>query len=151
MHYKCISKILANRLQGVLPYLIDKTQSAFIKGRSIVDNVLLMQEVVRGYHRDSGSPRCSIKVDLMKAYDSVDWGFLIDTLSAMGFPSIFIQWISQCISTAYYSVIINGSLEGFFPGRRGLRQGDPISPYLFLIVMQGFSEIFKQKASRSNF
>lgn len=57
----------------VLPYLINKTQSAFIKGRSIVDNVLLMQEVVRGYHRDSGIPRCTIKVDIMKAYDSMDW------------------------------------------------------------------------------
>lgn len=78
-----------------------------------------MRELVTRYHRDFGSPRCTIKVDLMKAYDSVDWGFLIDTVSAMGIQGIFVQWITQCISTACYSVVINGSLEGGFPLERG--------------------------------
>lgn len=70
--YKCITKVLANRLQPILPCLINQAQFSFVKGCSIVDNVLLMQELVRGYHRDDKDPRCAIKIDLMKAYDSVD-------------------------------------------------------------------------------
>ena len=73
--YKCISKIISYRLQGVLPELIDNTQSAFIKGRKICDNVLLAQDLMRDYHKSNGRPRAAAKVDLMKAYDTVSWDF----------------------------------------------------------------------------
>lgn len=72
----------------------------------------------------------------MKVYDSVDWGFLFDTMVCMGFPSLFVHWVRKCVTSAKYFVVINGSLEGNFPGQRGLRRGDPISPYLFLLVME---------------
>lgn len=111
---KCITKILANRLQSVLPYLFNKSQFAFVQGRSIVDNVLLMQELARGCHRDDGVPRCALKLDLMKAYDSMDWQFLFDTMGVMGFPSLFAHWVKQCVNTVRYSLVINGSLEVFF-------------------------------------
>ena len=89
--YKCITKVIANRLQPVLPHIINLGQSAFVKGMSIADNILLMQELVRNYHRDTGPPKCAIKIDFMKAYDSVDWDFLFDVMNAMHFPSQFIN------------------------------------------------------------
>lgn len=149
--YKVITNILAHRMQSVLPLVIGLTQSAFIKGRSIVDNVLLMHELIRNYHRDVGMPRCAIKIDLMKAYDSVDWNFLLDTTDAMGFPSLFIGWIKECVTTPMYSVMLNGGLVGYFPGAKGLRQGDPISPYLFLLVMEGFSSLLQFNIENGNF
>lgn len=97
--YKCIAKILANRLKVVIPHLVGKQQTAFVKGRRIGDNILLAQELLRNFHRDRGSPRCAIKVDLMKAYDTVKWEFLIAVLRTVGFPEIVIQWITECIST----------------------------------------------------
>lgn len=83
-----------------------------------MDNVLLMQELARGYHINEGLPRCAIKIDHMKAYDSIDWGFLFDTMKCMEFPVKFIDWIKQCVCIASYSVVVNGSLEGYFPGQR---------------------------------
>lgn len=93
--YKCITKILANRLQSVLPKIIGPTQSALIKGRSIMDNILPMQELVRGYHRDQGPARCAIKLDVMKAYDTVDWDFLFEVMQCMEFP--FMGQISKLL------------------------------------------------------
>ncbi|KAI8536166.1 hypothetical protein RHMOL_Rhmol10G0235300 [Rhododendron molle] len=114
---KCVTKVLANRLQSLLPHIINKSQSAFVKGRFIIDNVLLMQELVRGYHRDNDVPRCALKLDLMMAYDSVDWSFLFGTIRVMGFPALYVHWDHQCVTTVRYSVVINGSLEGFFQGK----------------------------------
>ena len=84
--YKCISKIIAKRLQLILPDMVDQAQSAFVKGRKISDNVFLAQDLLRDYHKSSGKPRVAAKVDVMKAYDSVCWDFLIDMLDVLGFP-----------------------------------------------------------------
>lgn len=110
-----------------------------------------MQELVRNYQRDSGIARCAIKIDLMKAYDSVDWDFLFEVMSAMDFPPLFISWIRTCITSAMFFVVINGELKGYFKGEKGLRQGDPISPYLFLMVMEGLYAILQKKISQGQF
>lgn len=73
-----------------------------------MDNVLLMQELVKNYHKSGGSPRCAVKMDLMKAYDSVDWTFLLDIMQSMQFPDQYIQWVKNCITTPMFSVMING-------------------------------------------
>ena len=143
--YKCISKVLANRVKRVLPSLIDKAQSAFIKGRHISDNILLTQELMRNYHRKDSPGRCAIKVDLKKAFDTVRWDFLLDLLSALRFPGRMIGWIRACITSPKFSININGSLEGFFSSSRGIRQGDPLSPYLFIIVMDALAMIISKK------
>lgn len=137
--YKCISKILASRLQKIMPHVTDKAQSAFIKGRLLSDNVLLAQELFRGYGRETGLPKCALKIDLHKAFDSVRWPFVIAVLHNMNFPRAFIRWVEECITTPMYSIRTNGALSGYFPGAKGLRQGDPMSPYLFALVMNVFS------------
>ncbi|KAL0281795.1 UNVERIFIED_CONTAM: Retrovirus-related Pol polyprotein from type-2 retrotransposable element R2DM [Sesamum radiatum] len=134
--YKAITKLLVRRMQQVLPLLIDCSQNAFIPGRSIADNVMLAQELLSGYNLKRLPPRCTIKVDIQKAYDSVSWDFVLEGLRIFNFPSSFIGWIEQCITTVTYSVSLNGSIHGFFQGARGIRQGDPMSPYLFVIVME---------------
>ena len=89
-------------------------------GRNITDNVLLAQELVRAYGKAILSSKCAIKIDLQKAFDSVDWGFILKVLGAMNFPSLFIDWIRGCITTSRFSISINGGLVRFFKGARGL-------------------------------
>lgn len=149
--YKCIVKILANRLKCVLPSLIDHAQSAFIAGRSISDNIFLAQELFRNYHRLSGPARYALKIDIRKAFDTVDWGFILDLLSLLQFPPIFINWIKGCITMPMFSVKVNGSLAGYFKGARGLRQGVPLSLYLFVLAMEAFSILRKLCCPISSF
>ena len=141
--YKCISKMLASRLKSILPSLISANQSAFIKNRSIGDNVMLAQAICKDYHLRKGAPRCTLKLDIHRAFDSMDWNFILETLRRMNFPSRYIGWIAKCISSCMFSVKINGALEGFFPSNCGLRQGDPLSPYLFVIGMEVLSTYLK--------
>lgn len=108
--YKVISKILANRLKAVLPDAIELNQSAFIKGRLLLENVILASELVNEYHKASVTARCSIKFDISKAFDTVKWSFILTVLHAMGLPYRFIHWIHLCKSTASFSVAVNGGL-----------------------------------------
>lgn len=132
--YKVISKVLAGRLNILVPEAIKPNQSAFVQGRLLLENVLLASELVNGYHKSSMSPRCDIKFDISKAFDTARWSFITSVLKAMNLPDQFIHWISICISTASFSVAVNGSLEGFFTSARRIRQGCSLSPYLYVIM-----------------
>ncbi|WZZ59978.1 hypothetical protein YC2023_060085 [Brassica napus] len=144
--YKMISKIIANRLKEILPKCISINQSAFIKERLLMENVLLATEIVKDYHKDSISTRCAMMIDISKAFDSVQWSFLMNTLKAMEFPGKFIHWISLCVTTASFSVQVNGVLAGYFQSRRGLRHGCSLSPYLFVICMNVLSKMLDEAA-----
>ncbi|KAL0310468.1 UNVERIFIED_CONTAM: hypothetical protein Scaly_2925500 [Sesamum calycinum] len=145
--YKIITKIMVKRMRLVLEKLIDSCQNAFVPGRSISDNILLAQELLSGYNQKKLPPRCTVKVDLQKAYDMVDWDYLLAVLRLFKFPNRFIMWIEQCITTASFSISLNGSIHGFFSSSRGLRQGDLISPYLFVLVMESLHLIIKSKVT----
>jgi hypothetical protein len=138
--YKIIAKVLANRLESVLEKVISKSQSAFIKGRQILDPILIANECIDSRHR-SGVPGIICKMDLEKAYDHVNWDFLLYMLRRCGFGEKWCRWIAHCISTVQFSVLINGSPFGFFSSSRGLRQGYPLSPLLFVFVMEALSRM----------
>nr|GEX45881.1 putative reverse transcriptase domain, reverse transcriptase zinc-binding domain protein [Tanacetum cinerariifolium] len=148
--FKCISKIIANRLKGSLKRLVSPNQSAFVSGRCISDYILLIQEIMHNYHLDRGVPRCAFKVDIQKAYATVDWYFLRVILIGFGFHERMIAWIMECVTTTSFSISINGLLHGYFEGKRGLCQGDPLSPYLFTLIMEVFTLMLKRRVNETS-
>ncbi|GKC43215.1 reverse transcriptase domain-containing protein [Tanacetum coccineum] len=149
--FKCISKIISNRMKEGLSDLVSLNQSAFVPSRRISDNILLTQELMHNYHLDRGPARCAFKVDIQKAYDTVDWRFLKKILIWFGFHARMVGWIMECVTSTSFSISINGCLHGSFKGKRGLRQGDPMSPYLLTLVMEVLTLILKKKANESEF
>ncbi|GKB85817.1 RNA-directed DNA polymerase, eukaryota, reverse transcriptase zinc-binding domain protein [Tanacetum coccineum] len=121
-------------------YNIDSNKASgpdgYTSGRHIQDNILIAQELLKGYKRKNGVRRCALKIDIQKAYDTINWDFLAEVLGKFGFHQIRINWIMTCVTTTKFSICVNGEAHGYFQGGRGLRQEDPISPYLFTLVME---------------
>jgi hypothetical protein len=144
--YKLISKILANRLKSILSEIISPNQSAFVPGRLITDNILLAYECTHFLKSKKKGKDCyaAIKLDMSKAYDRVEWFFLEKMMRRMGFAEDWINRIMLCVTSVSYQVRVNGSLSDVIVPERGLRQGDPLSPYLFLICAEGFSSLLNK-------
>jgi len=141
--YKIITKVLAERLKKVLPAIIDASQSAFLRGRGILNSVLMANEVVEDLRKNGRSDLC-LKVNFEKAYDSVRWEFLYYMLHRLGFHNLWISWIRGCLESSFVSVLVNGSPTKEFKPSRGLRQGDPLALFLFLVVAEGLAGIVRQ-------
>jgi hypothetical protein len=131
---KIFLKILANILAPRLPEMVSSSQSAFVKKRCIHDNFVLVQSLVKEFHRKK-TMALFVKLDIANAFDSVSWAYLLEVLEHLGFETRWREWISLALSTASSRIFLNGIPGNPIKHERGLRQGDPISPMLFILAM----------------
>ena len=144
--YKIISKLLSRRLQPILQEIISENQSAFVPKRASNDNVLITHEALHYLKSLGAEKRCfmAVKTNMSKAYDRIEWDFIKLVMQEMGFHQTWISWILQCITTVSYSFLLNGSAQGAVTPERGLRQGDPLSPFLFIICSEVLSGLCRK-------
>ncbi|CAA7034519.1 unnamed protein product [Microthlaspi erraticum] len=149
--YKVISRLLSARLKILSPLVVQRNQVGFVNGRLICENILLASELVRDFNKEGNITRGCLQIDIAKAYDNVSWDFVRSLLEAFELPDNFKEWINLCIPSPHYSVSVNGELSGFFKGKKGLRQGDPISSSLFVMAMDILSKLLANAVSSGGF
>ena len=138
--------MLANRLKQILPDIISPTQSAFVPGHLITDNVLVAYETLHTMHGRKKGKKGSValKLDISKASDQVEWNFLRGIMEKLGFLETLVDRVMGCVTISYFSILINGTPYGNISPSRGLRQRDPLSPYLFLLCIEGFTSLLQK-------
>nr|XP_016494758.1 PREDICTED: uncharacterized protein LOC107813948 [Nicotiana tabacum] len=150
LHNMVLSRVLHDRLESFLPSLIAPNQSGFVKGRSIFENILLTQEIVTDIRLRGKPANVVIKLDMAKAYDRVSWKYLLHMLRKIGFSEHFINMVWNLMSNNWYSVLVNGQSSGFFKLTRGVKQGDPLSPALFIlsaeVLSRSLNKLFEDKS-----
>jgi hypothetical protein len=136
--YKVIAKVISNRIKPYLGKSLSERQLGFLKGRRIQDAIGAAHECIHSI-KQKNQKALILKLDLKKAFDCIDWEFLRLILHAVGFGDLLTNWILACVTNANFVVLINGEASSFFKSERGLRQGCPLSPYLFILIMEGLS------------
>lgn len=148
--YKIIAKIIANRIKPILSSHISAEQFAFLQNRHIQEAIGTAQEALHSI-KLKNLKGISLKIDLAKAFDKVNWLYLKMILTHLGFPHMLTNWIMGCISSVSFAILINGSASALFNINRGIRQGCPLSPLLFLIVMEGLSRLIATAKRNGDF
>jgi len=150
--YKIVAKILVNRLKKHLSLIVSPTQAAFVSDRMISNNVLIAHEAIHSLksHPAFSTSSMVVKIDMSKAYDRVEWSFLREMLQLLGFNNLWISWIMGCVTSVTYSILINGQPFGFIRPERGIRQGDSLSPFLFVLCTEALIHLFDQSTRKGN-
>lgn len=144
-------KLLAKRLGRVLGKVIDERQSAFFVERFMLDGVMVTNEVVDEVKKDKNKQCVIFKMDFEKAYDFLSWDFLYYMLRKLGFCEVWIKWMKACRESASLLVLVNGHPIKEFRMHRGLRQGVPLSPFLFLYVVEGLACLMREVKAKQMF
>jgi len=138
---KLVTKVLANRLAERQNFLVSTNQSAFIRRRCIYDNFILVQQTIKILHQQK-VPSLFLKLDISKAFDSVSWAFLLEVLTHLGFGATWCNLVSNLLTTSTTRVLLNGEPGEEIKHQRGIRQEDPLSPMMFIIVMDVLNRLF---------
>ena len=133
--YKILSKILAIRMKSIMSHLIFDSQGGFVVGCQILDNIIIVQESIHS-NVERKQQGMAIKLDMANAFNRVNHFFLFEIMSKFGFSKRFLRWVKACINSTWIALLVNGRPTKFFQATRGLRQGFPMSPFLYLLVVE---------------
>jgi hypothetical protein len=140
--YKIISKVISLRLKHILPFIISKEQSGYVEGRQIMDSVILVHEIIHSL-KSTRTPGMLLKLDLSKYFDKLSWQYMKALLLAFGFNRDWVSWIMNLISSTFFSILVNGVPSQPLSPSIGIRHGYPLSPFLFVIMVEGLGRYIK--------